>query len=366
MATPGLIQIVPTLRPPAEGVGELALALAEVLEARSGVSSRFVVGRTDWAGPEDGSIAALPLTERTAEAFVDTVRSMIGAESGRSAVLLHYSGYGYHPRGRPTWLADGVERLRRTCFEEIGPMVTVFHEVYADGAPWTRAFWDSRRQRAVARRLLEVSEAAVTSLELYARMLRPWADNRPVEVLPIPSTVGEPDRVLPLAERAPRMVVFGGEGNRRRVYRNHGASLEAARRALGVEEIVDVGPGSAAADAGPPVRTLGLLPGAELREVLLGARAGCLAYPPAFFPKSTVFAAYAAHGLLPIALGDDHHPLLGGLTPGVHFLRAASGPVDRARQQVIASAAHDWYHGHDLDRHARLYLRLLGLSGGPS
>ena len=37
--------------------------------------------------------------------------------------------------------------------------------------------------------------------------------------------------------------------------------------------------------------------------LLLGSLAGFCSYPPAFLPKSTVFAAYCAHGLLPVCAG---------------------------------------------------------------
>jgi|GEM_PF-215097 len=379
--TERVIHLVPTLRPPPEGVGEFALALARALAERGGADNRFVVCRPGWAGPTEGvgfEVAALSARtpRRLADVLAELLEDAPAPGPTGAAVLLHYSGYGYDPRGRPDWLAhglgDGLAALRR---RRPVALVTTFHEVFATGPPWTRAFWDSRRQRRIARRLLGLSDAAVTSLELYADLLRPWAADlggRPVAVLPVGSTVGEPDRVPPPDQRPARMVVFGGAGNRRRVYEVHRQALAAACAHLGLEEIVDVGPDPSVAPtriedpAGPlPVTALGPVDDSRVREVLFGARAGFLAYAPAFFPKSTVFAAYCAHGLVPAA-SCAHDPTEPdnptGLVPGHHFW-APETANDRQAPSGIARAARAWYQEHTFDRQAELYLRLFAATG---
>ena len=44
-----VIQIVPRLPPPSEGVGSFALALADTLRDRHGIASRFVLAAADPA-----------------------------------------------------------------------------------------------------------------------------------------------------------------------------------------------------------------------------------------------------------------------------------------------------------------------------
>ena len=90
----------------------------------------------------------------------------------------------------------------------------------------------------------------------------------------------------------------------------------------------------------------GYRPGEEVSALLLGSIAGFLAYPPDFLPKSTIFAAYCSHGVLPICAWDRD-----GAAPP--YWRGSGDP------QTVATAAHDWYAGHSLARQAEQFEALL-------
>jgi hypothetical protein len=230
--------------------------------------------------------------------------------------------------------------------------VTVFHEVYATGPPWRSSFWTQPLQRRIAAAVAEVSDAVVTSLDLYVRRIGPAAAGK-ASVSPVFSTVGEPPEPPPLAGRARRIVLFGGRGARARAWGELRPDLLAACRALGAEEIADVGPPLESAEEsldGIPVRRLGALPAAEVSRLLLGSRAGFVAYPAFFLPKSTIFAAYCAHGVLPIQAWR-RRSRAGGTAP-----RWTAGSGD---PQAIASAAHAWYREHSLERQAERFHALL-------
>jgi hypothetical protein len=316
-----VLQIVPRLPPPAEGVGSYALCLERALAER-GISTRFLTA-------EEGGLA----------------RRLEGAEE--DAVLLHYANYGYQRRGCPFWLPGA---LRRCCRGGRRRLVTVFHEVYATGPPWRSSFWTQPFQRRIAAAVARESDALVTSLDLYVRRIGPAAAGK-VSVTPVFSTVGEPPEPPPLASRARRMVLFGGRGARGRAYGELRRELLAACRSLGIEEIADVGPPleeNAAAVDGFPVRRLGVLPEAEVGELLGSSLAGFVAYPAFFLPKSTIFAAYCAHGVLPVQAWR-RRSRAGG-----------SAPVWRGGDpQETASAARAWYAGHSLDRQAERFRELL-------
>lgn len=309
-------QITPHLPPPFEGVGTYAAALAGALESH-GIETRFVV------------------PDRTVEGLR---RELGDAET----VLLHYAGYGYQRRGCPAWLAEGLADWQ-------GRLVTVFHEVWASGPPWRSSFWLLPEQRRIAAALARRSAALVTTLEIYGDLLRPWTREREVAVMPVFSTVGEPAAVPGFAERERRIVVFGGAGVRRRTWERFLPDLTRTARELGAREVVDVGPPVALPGSVEeiPVRVLGVLPPDEVSALLLRSAAGFLAYPPDFLPKSTIFAAYCAHGMLPVCAWH------GGRSHGEGEWRGEGDP------QAIATAAREWYSGHALAVQAERFRSLL-------
>jgi hypothetical protein len=320
------VHIVPQLPPPPEGVGSFALTLAEALAARHGIASRFLQA-----------------------ADVRAPGAMPGALSAATTVLLHYANYGYEARGCPAWLIDGLARWKS---RSRGRLVTVFHEVHAMGPPWRSSFWLSPLQRRLAASLARQSDGMVTSMRLYRRILLRWVPGREIGVLPVFSTVGEAPTAPPLSARARRLIVFGGPGNRARAYRELGPEIVRTCRALEIEEICDVGPEGGGPAPGFPVRVrrLGPLPGAEVSALLAGSLAGFIGYPAPFLPKSTIFAAYCAHGMLPVCAWPWPRRKV---EPAPPFWRPGSDV------QETADRARAWYGGHDLERHAALYRGLL-------
>jgi hypothetical protein len=355
-----VVHLVPHLPPHFEGVGTFALRLAEELARPAGdgapLASRFVVGDPEWPGPAtvDG-FPARALGARDPEAL----REALG-EGEPAALLVHYAGYGYHGRGTPQWLADGLE-AHRAATPGL-PVTTVFHEVWASGPPWRSSFWNHPAQRRLAGRLCTLSDHRVTTLRVYETLLARVAGDGTTRVLPMTSQVGELDAPPPPSGRPPRLAVFGGAGNRASAYRGHGDALERVCRALGIIEILDLGPGSAEplpAWPGIAVRSLGALPAAEVSRHLATCRAGLVTYPPPFLPKSSVYAAYCAHGLAPVcpAPGDGSRE---GLEAGRHYLRPedlTDAPEDAADR--VAAAARAWYRPHRWEEQARTYRRLL-------
>lgn len=59
--------------------------------------------------------------------------------------------------------------------------------------------------------------------------------------------------------------------------------------------------------------------------------------------KSTIFAAYASHGVVPVLAEGMIEKRTRGVEEGKHFL--AAGAV-AGNEAVIAREVHDWYQGH--------------------
>jgi hypothetical protein len=330
------------------GVASHASALAQALEANAGLRSQFVVARSGESlnGGHRDSVTLSNLEDRE---VADVLSRFDGAP-----VLMHYSSYGYAKRGNPGWLIRGIERWQRQS--GAGRLVTVFHELYATGMPWQSSFWLSPVQRHLAARLHRVSSGAVTSLERYAQALRGWKEVDTLAILPVFSTIGEPIAPRALASRRRRLVVFGSPGLRARGYSAGGPALTRACRAFGIEEIVDVGPSQVAPPTvnKVPVLALGRQPSSAVSELLADSVAGYLHYPHDYLPKSTVFAAYSAHRLVPVCTWSTPRSRSAERFPCWDTVGS-----EASDWQQIADSAYAWYQGHSLERHAALYQGLL-------
>ncbi|MFL6210391.1 MAG: glycosyltransferase [Pyrinomonadaceae bacterium] len=361
-----IVSIIPRLPPIVDGIGDYALSLARALREQGGVETNFVVGDPTWEGPESvAGFAVQRLAVRDAGALLELL------PSGQSAtLLLHYEGYGYANRGCPLWLIEALQRWRK---DDGGrKLLTMFHELYAQGPMWSSSFWLSPVQRRLATRLARISDGCLTSLEAYAHRLARMSAGRHAQTpsLPVFSSVGEPDALpLPLAQRRRQMVVFGTYGRRLEVYKRSALHLQRVCRALQVEEILDIGkplaPG-AIPDLGAPVSVRGELSSVSVSEALAGAVAGVIDYPAHMLGKSTIFAAYCAYRLIPIvaAYGDD--ACMDGLEPNKHyrFVDDNKEELTLSTGQTIANNAYDWYQAHKLSVHAKAVTsRLIANSG---
>ena len=259
------------------------------------------------------------------------------------------------------WLVRGLERWRGRA--EGARLLTMFHEVYASGPVWTSSFWLSPLQRRLAARLAQLSDACLTSRQGYADILKALGDNRHGSILALPvfSNVGEPERVPPpLRDRARRLVVFGSRASRLRVYQKSLAALERACRALAVEEVLDVGPPTGLAVprvGGVPLVQMGRTRATEVSRLLSDAVAGFFDYDTAFLAKSTIFAAYAAHGVIPVSASLHAPGRVDGLEAGKHFWTAdgREKTLSLVEGQRIADSAYEWYQAHNLSAHVKTF-----------
>jgi hypothetical protein len=267
-------------------------------------------------------------------------------------VILQFSGYGYQKRGVPLWLAQGLRIWSRRAGRV--PLVTIFHELYATGRPWQSAFWVSRLQKQIARNILHLSSAAITPIGLYCKQLSEWRDGRATQItaMPVFSNVGEPGCGPAPCTRIATAVVFGLAGVEDRLFGIFRPDMERIVAALGIKKIFDVGPRFSSLPrtlAGALVISKGVLSQDAVSELLQSTRFGFVAYPLDFLGKSGAFAAYAAHGVVPIVLSDKPGAF-DGLQPAQHFLDGlrlgtGAGANDLA---VIQRKLFAWYTSHSL------------------
>ncbi len=346
-----LIQVVPRLLPTRCGVSDHALALASELRQSHGIDSSFVV-----LGSEASCDLPFPVACCAPSRLIE---SCVALASGRPAALLvHLSGYGYAADGAPFLLAQALEAVRS---HSRFPIAVFFHELFAGGKPWTSAFWHARRQKRAYRSIARLCDLPVTSAGVFARWLESQivgAAAAPVQCMPVFSLVGEPQPAPDVAQRLGSMAVFGLAATRQRAYRQL-PRLRRLLRRLAVDEILDIGPdcGAPAAIHHIPVRPMGILGVQEIGRIFARTAFGFLAYSPNCLAKSGVFAAYAAHGVVPV-IADDFALEMDGLRNGVHLLAPQSAmALDPARILLCSAAARCWYSGHRLGDHAAIYAR---------
>src|SRR5262245_419322 len=143
-----LIQLVPRRSAEPNGVADYALALAGALRTL-GIKSVFLSGTPAaqvTSVHDEWNTTSIP--KRQAHSLADTLLSLL-TKTQASAVLLHFSGYGYQKRGIPLWLVQGLRNWSRRASGI--SLVTIFHELYATGRPWQSSFWLSPMQISIAR-----------------------------------------------------------------------------------------------------------------------------------------------------------------------------------------------------------------------
>jgi hypothetical protein len=356
-----VIQVVPALPPAINGLGDYALNLACQLHQEFGMETHFVVGDPRWKGTNE--IEGFPISILPQRSGAAVVSALLDAGSPPAPVLVHYVGYGYAKRGCPVWLIDGLKRWRTKGSDRF--VVTMFHELYAFGPPWTSSFWLSPLQKNLAIRLACSSDRILTSRQGYAEQLYQLSRGNHIQIptLPVFSNLGEPKQVPLLAERKRRIVVFGSPSNRLRVYRESLAELELTCKLLGIEEIWDIGSTtgiSLSTVSSVPVVELGKQSATEISGFLLNSFAGFFNYTPMYLAKSTIFAAYCAHGLLPVSHVGNPVPM-DGIMEGKQFWTPAKTEDENSLEQLqaIADNARAWYHTHNLSVQAKTFADLL-------
>ena len=343
-----VVQIVPFLPPKFCGIGDYSRLLAGAMESH-GVKTHFIVADPKWRGHDNlDGFPVKGLSEQSEQALHEALEHF-----GVPNVLLHYVGYGYDDFGCPQWLLDALKQWRTKSSQR--KLSTMFHEHYASGAFWTRAFWSSSRQKKLATGLSEASDHCRTNMSIVARKIEKLSSRhaKGVKVAPVFSTVGELKELGLFSSRKPQMVVFGSTQWRRRVYLQHRDELIESCRILGIAEIVDIGvPFEDDIELPLPLKRTGALPSSQISAILRDSQAGFLAYPTACFGKSTIFAAYCSHQLCVVSAGEEAGND-DGVQPNTHYWPTLHQKyLGAGEPEIMAQAAHSWYEQHNLENQA--------------
>jgi hypothetical protein len=358
-----VLQIIPTPPNLGDGIGDYALLLAEQMLKDYDVITHFLVFRLDVE--INSAVNGFPmsgLNDHSCQAFASAF------PEGIDAIILHLSQYPYFETnlrgtfgfGTPFWFPRALEKaikLRQL------KLLVVFDEL--PKLYWRQIYLFNLLNpihKIVFRRIAKIASNILTDNYINKAILMNWT-KKPVTLIPVFSTIGEPDRVPLLADRKQRMIVFGGSA-RSRIY-NSQASVDKlihACYALGIKEIVDVG---SPLDLQNKYNFQdiafieeGYLSSQDIQQLLLTSIAGCLDYTP--FPgelaKSSVFAAYCAHGVVPIS--TQYNPSEGdGIYVNQHYLNLDdSRSFSSSALQVISDNVQSWYQPRSLKAVAEIFV----------
>jgi hypothetical protein len=359
-----ILQIVPRVPGGIDGVGDYALTLAAKLMGKFGCGTVFVT-------PDPSS----PSTIRGFEVL--PVDRLPAAAQRADPVILHYVNYGYQKRGVPFRLLSILRKLRE---QHRGPLLTIFHELYASGPPWSSAFWLQPLQIHLAKSVARLPHECVVSNENFVRELRRFVPDAHIHLHPVPSGLGEPtlshDQI---ANRDPhRWVIVGGTMLSERSLRSLSVVIREIPDAIAPRTLLVLGghenPVTRSLLADLPIESH-YRPGiasTEASEILSTCSFTWFNYfhrpdiETSVVLKSSAFASACAHGVIPIF----PHPgstisVKGDRLPGPFFVcRGAKNVPDTNNRGAISQSIYDWYQRHvSSDLLVNGVAEVLGLSG---
>ena len=349
-----ILQIVPRVPGGLDGVGDYALTIARKLRDEFDCNTIFAAPFKNFALPPGASSPSVWGFD------VVTPENLLQVEAPTfDSVLLHYVNYGFQKRGVPFQLLSILRSLRKA---HRGRLLTVFHELYASGAPWTSAFWLRPIQAGLARQVADLSDACIVSTDNSRRELRRMVPHAEIALHPIPSGLGEPPLSADqIARRDPhRWAIFGGTGLVERSLRSFrkimpripdsiapralfvlGGEENSATRSLLADFAIET-------DYRPRIAT------ADASEILETCSFAFLDYfhrpdvETGIILKSSAFASACAHAVITVLPYRGSAIVMDGdRFPGPFFVGPARAEIPGAEARAkIASDIYNWYERH--------------------
>ena len=337
-----------------DGVGDYALTVARKLRQLFGYETIFAA--RDWsraANPEEFEVR--PFEDQRAS-------RLSGGDFNH--IILHYVNYGYQARGIPFALVPMVRELRHNCR---GRFLTIFHELYASGPPWTSPFWLQPLQKRIARTIAQVSSVCLVSSEGLLRQLTRLAPQATGIVHPVLSNFGEPGiSVDQFCQRDPQhWAICGGTALIERSLKSFREILRRIPAEIAPRQLFVFG-GNDSSVVRSLLLELGIqtdyhpcIATSDASSILSDSSFLWLDYfdrpdvPLEFVLKSTAFAAASAHGVIPIfPHRSSGISLEGDRLPGPFFVEPDSSELPALDDRAgVAERYYRWYQRHASSDH---------------
>lgn len=355
--TINIIQLVPHLPPLSTGIGDYSVQIAQKLLANNDIFTHFITYELWFAKyvKENLFIDKFPvkrLQEKSQEHFLSLLPNKF------ESVILHYNFI--EQQETAFWLLQNLQAARK---KHDFNLIVMFHEL-------TISFKRKGLNLPAPQHIISslstgiLSNHIITNNSSFQSYLSRWL-RRKVLYVPNFSTIGEPSYIPALSERRRTMIVFGSK-SRRSVYEKFSQELLTCCQILAIETVYDIGPscGISFDDCSEiSIIEMGVQPQEKISELMLTAVAGFIDYSNSLgkLGKSTIFAAYCSHGLLPIS-SVDNRSQANGLEVNKHYVipNQQLQSFNWQQLQEITDNAHEWYSDHTLDKVAQIFASCVG------
>ena len=361
-----LLQIVPRIPGGIDGVGDYALTIAKKLREKFECNTVFATFKTSSAENAGGfDVVSLDrLLDRSSRKY--------------DHALLHYVNYGFQKRGIPFRLLSILRASREQHGERL---VTIFHELYASGPPWTSAFWLRPVQIYLAKAVARLSEPCIVSSDNFFSELKRMVPDARIQLHPVPSGLEEPSLTLTqIANRDPhRWMIVGGTALVERSLRSHRRLMHRIPDSIAPRILFVLG-----GNENPVTRSLLVdlavqsdyrprITATDASEILKTCSFAWFDYfvrhdvETSVILKSSAFAAACAHGVIPVfphcgsaVLVDGDH------LPGPFFVETDRCEIpDAPGRAKIAPDIYAWYQRHaSSESLVQSIAKALGLNSG--
>ncbi len=340
-----ILQVVPRVPGGIDGVGDYALTLAAKLHHKFGRSTVFVT-------PDAPSTT-------TVRNFEVRPLDELGNAQEFDRVILHYVNYGYQTRGIPFGLVSTLRRMRQ---QHRGKLLTIFHELYASGPPWSSAFWLQPLQVHLSKAITQLSDACFVSNQKFLSELQRLVPNAQIHLHPTPSGLQEPSLSHDqIAARDPhRWGIVGGTLLSERSLRSFAQTKQGIPESVAPRFLFVLGGNenpvtrSLLADLGIESDYRPRIAASDASEILRTCSFAWINYfhrpdvESSVILKSSAFAAICAHGVVPIfPHGGGPISINGDRLPGPFFAESNRREIPSPQERsTIAGDIYDWYQRH--------------------
>ncbi len=344
--------VVPCLPPNVDGVFDFALKLAQGLRDHHSIENTAFYSFTE-SEREDSKIDGFETFSQKSDNTIP-LHDLLPRDIDR--IIIQISNWPYLTDKYKVRIPQAfVDQLTKFIATRSLRAISIFHEIPT--VKYKRFFSFNPLQERFSKQLAEASTHIITNNATFENRLLSYGYST-VKNINNFSNIGELDTPRPTSTRASKLVIFGGS-DRLRLYRDQRPLIEKAMYAFNIDKITDIGTPlqwNTIDTSKLNIDKLGYVDTQTVSNQLSEAKVGLFDYSrfPGCLGKSGVFAAYKAHGVLPITAADTNKNM-DDLIAGDNFLTTEHMSESYINEQLtaldnITAKNYRLYSDHNLEK----------------